>query len=177
MMLANKTIVITGVSSGIGADVARLARFHGAKVIGIDRHEPSMTLDGFVQIDLGNPTAIDAALVALPEKIDALCNIAGVPGTADVELVGRVNYLGLRHLTEALIPRFNKNASIVNVASVLGIEWPQRLEKHKALADTSYFEEGVAWLKKKSRPSRNLLPIFQRSLDCLVYSASFYLVP
>ena len=98
MMLANKTIVITGVSSGIGADVARLARFHGARVIGIDRNEPSMTLDGFVQVDLGSPASIDAALAALPDKIDALCNIAGVPGTAEAELVGRVNYLGLRLL-------------------------------------------------------------------------------
>lgn len=164
MMLANKTIVITGVSSGIGADVARLARFHGAKVIGIDRHEPSMTLDGFVQIDLGNPTAIDAALDKLPEKIDGLCNIAGVPGTAEVELVGRVNYLGLRHLTEALIPRFSKGASIVNVASVLGIEWPERLEKHKALADTSYFEEGVAWLKKNPVPQETCYQYFKEAL-------------
>uniref|UniRef100_A6VSL1 Short-chain dehydrogenase/reductase SDR n=1 Tax=Marinomonas sp. (strain MWYL1) TaxID=400668 RepID=A6VSL1_MARMS len=164
MTLVNKTIVVTGVSSGIGADVARLARFHGARVIGVDRNEPSMTLDGFVQIDLGNPTAIDAALAALPEKIDALCNIAGVPGTADAELVGRVNYLGLRHLSEALIPRFNQGASIVNVASVLGIEWPDRLEKHKALAGTSYFEEGVTWLKKNPVPQETCYQYFKEAL-------------
>lgn len=164
MMLANKTIVITGVSSGIGADVARLARFHGARIIGVDRNEPSMTLDGFVQIDLSDPTAIDAALDALPEKIDALCNIAGVPGTVDAELVGRVNYLGLRHLSEALTPRFNQGGSIVNVASVLGIEWPERIEKHKALADTSYFEEGVNWLKSNPVPQETCYQYFKEAL-------------
>lgn len=36
MNLNSKTLIITGVSSGIGAEVARLARFQGAKVIGID---------------------------------------------------------------------------------------------------------------------------------------------
>lgn len=164
MMLANKTIVITGVSSGIGADVARLARFHGAKVIGIDRNEPSMTMDGFVQIDLGDPSAIDAALDQLPEHIDALCNIAGVPGTADAELVGRVNYLGLRHLCDALMSRFNKGASIVNVASILGIEWPERLEEHKALANTSNFKEGADWLKKNPVPQETCYQYFKEAL-------------
>ncbi|HEX7987588.1 MAG TPA: coniferyl-alcohol dehydrogenase, partial [Duganella sp.] len=37
MDFLNKTIVITGACSGIGAEVARLARAGGATVIGIDR--------------------------------------------------------------------------------------------------------------------------------------------
>ena len=37
MKLRNKTIVVTGAASGIGAEVARLARFEGATVIGMDR--------------------------------------------------------------------------------------------------------------------------------------------
>jgi NAD(P)-dependent dehydrogenase (short-subunit alcohol dehydrogenase family) len=45
MKLRNKTIAITGVSSGIGAEVARLARFKGARVIGIDRNDPTLSLD------------------------------------------------------------------------------------------------------------------------------------
>lgn len=169
-MLVNKTIVITGVSSGIGADVARLARFHGARVIGLDRNEPSMTLDGFVQVDLGDPSAIDEAIKALPEAIDGLCNIAGVPGTAEAELVGRVNYLGLRHLTEALLPRLKKGASIVNVASILGIEWPNRLEKHKELATISSFDEGAAWLKMNPVPQETCYQYFKEAL--IVWSTS-----
>ncbi|KWS41624.1 hypothetical protein AL060_17485 [Pseudomonas syringae pv. rhaphiolepidis] len=39
MNLNNKTLIITGVSSGIGAELARVARFQGARVIGIDLHE------------------------------------------------------------------------------------------------------------------------------------------
>ena len=41
-----------------------------------------------------------------------------MPGTSPVDLVGRVNYLGLRHLTEGVVGRLRPGASIVNFASV-----------------------------------------------------------
>lgn len=94
MNLSGKTIVVTGASSGIGGEGARLARFSGARVIGVDRNDPLITLDGFVKADLGGPTSIDAAIAALPEEFDGPVNAAGVPGTAPRDLVGRVNYLG-----------------------------------------------------------------------------------
>ncbi len=64
MNLQNITLIVTGVASGIGAELARLARFQGATVIGVDRHAPQLTLDSFVQADLGDPASIDA-LVSL----------------------------------------------------------------------------------------------------------------
>jgi len=164
MMLENKTIVVTGVSSGIGADVAKLARFHGAKVIGMDRNEASLSLDGFIQIDLGDPEAINRAVKQLPVQIDGLCNIAGVPGTADAELVGRVNYLGLRHLTQSLIPHFSKGASVVNVASILGAAWPERLEEHKALAATKSYDDGAKWLAKHPVDQETCYQYFKEAL-------------
>ena len=147
MNLQGKTIVVTGTSSGIGAEVAKLARFQGAKVIGVDRNDPSLTLDGFVKADLSAPAAIDAAVTQLPAQVDALCNVAGVPGTADGDLVARVNYLGLRHLSEQMLSRISRGGSIVNVSSILGYEWPQRLAEHKALASAEGFEAGAQWLK------------------------------
>ncbi len=146
MKLQNKTLVITGISSGIGAEVARTARYHGARVIGVDRNEPTLSLDQFIQADLGEMKAIDELVAALPDGIDGLCNIAGVPGTADKDVVERVNYLGLRHLTEAALPKMKAGGSIVNISSILGAEWPERLDVHKALAETKSFEEGQAWL-------------------------------
>src|SRR5579863_8118622 len=99
MNFHGKTIVVTGVSSGIGADTAKLLRLQGARVIGVDRNDPTLTVDGFVKADLSQPDAIDDALDQLPERVDALANIAGVPGTAPTDTVARVNYLGLRYLT------------------------------------------------------------------------------
>lgn len=146
MTLQNKTIVVTGCCSGIGADFAKLARQQGARVIGVDRNAPTLTLDGFVQVDLGDPAAINDAVAQLPAKVDALANIAGVPGTSPVDLVGRVNYLGLRHFTHRVLERMGEGGSIVNIASILGAEWPSRVESHRALGATTSFEEGAKWL-------------------------------
>ena len=170
MSLQGKTIVITGASSGIGAEVARLARFQGARVIGMDRNDPSLTLDAFVKADLGSTAAIDAAVAQLPAHIDAFCNVAGVPGTADGDLVARVNYLGLRHLTEAVLPRMPRGSSIVNVASILGAEWPLRLDLHKELAAAKGFEAGARWLRDHPVPHATCYQYFKEAL--IVWSAT-----
>lgn len=104
MKLQNKTIVITGVSSGIGEETARALRQNGATVIGVDRNDPLLTIDQYFQTDLGNPASITELVNQLPDGIDGLCNIAGVPGTAPADTVARVNYLGLRELTEKALP-------------------------------------------------------------------------
>jgi len=172
MKLRNKTIVVTGAASGIGAEVARLARFEGATVIGMDRTEPGLTLDGFISVDLGQTASIDAAVAQLPQRVDALCNIAGVPGTADPALLARVNYLGLRHLTEAVLPRMPAGGSIVNVASILGAEWPERLELHKQLAAVRGFTEGQAWLDTHPVPSDTCYQYFKEALIVWTYVQS-----
>lgn len=169
MNLHNKTLVVTGVASGIGSEVARLARYHGARVIGVDRHPVNMTLDGFHQADLGDPASIDALVAQLPERIDALANIAGVPGTAPVELVGRVNYLGLRHLSQALLPRVVPGGAILNVASILSAEWPQRLELHREPAETPDYAAGEQWLRAHPVPQATCYQYFKEAL--IVWSA------
>lgn len=172
MNLLNKTIVVTGCASGIGAETVRLARFHGAKVIGMDRNEPSMTLDGFVKVDLGQTSSIDDAVAQLPQRVDALCNIAGVPGTADRDVVARVNYLGLRHLCEKLLPHMPAGGSIVNIASILGAEWPARLDLHKQLAAAEGFEAGRAWLEKNPVPQETCYQYFKEALIVWTYAQS-----
>lgn len=173
MNLHGKTIVITGASSGIGGEVARLARFHGADVIGLDRNDPMLTLNGFIKADLSDPTAIDAAVRALPGQVDALINAAGVPGTADRALVAKVNYLGLRHLTEALVMRMPKGASIVNFASILGAEWPNRVEAHRVLAATKDFAAGLAWLNDNPVAQETCYQYFKEALIVWTRERSF----
>jgi NAD(P)-dependent dehydrogenase (short-subunit alcohol dehydrogenase family) len=172
MNFQGKTVVITGVSSGIGAETARLMRLSGARVIGMDRNEPMLTLDGFVKADLSEQVAIDAAVKQLPERFDALCNIAGVPGTAPVDLVARVNYLGLRHLCQRVLDRLPAGGSIVNIASILGAEWPQRLDLHKALAETPHFEAGLAWLAKHPVAQDSCYQYFKEALIVWNYTQS-----
>jgi NAD(P)-dependent dehydrogenase (short-subunit alcohol dehydrogenase family) len=162
--LQGKTIVVTGCSSGIGAETVRLLRYQGARVIGVDRNEPMLTLDGFVKADLSEQAAIDEAVKQLPAKIDALANIAGVPGTAPVSAVARVNYLGLRHFSQRALDRMGEGASIVNISSILGAEWPARLELHRALGETPSFEAGLAWLAKHPVPQETCYQYFKEAL-------------
>jgi NAD(P)-dependent dehydrogenase (short-subunit alcohol dehydrogenase family) len=164
MNLHGKTVVVTGVSSGIGAETARLLRHGGAQVIGLDRNEPMLTLDGFIKVDLSEQAAIDAAVKQLPERIDALCNVAGVAGTSPASLVARLNYLGLRHLSERVAERMTEGGSIVNVASILGHFYPQRLEVHKALAATTSFEAGLAWLARHPVAQAGCYEYFKEAL-------------
>lgn len=164
MTFHGKTIAITGASSGIGAEIARLARFHGAKVIGLDRNDPMISLDGFIKIDMGDIAAIDAAIQSLPNGIDALVNAAGVSGMADKDVVARVNYLGLRHLTEAALPKITKGGAVVNITSILGVEWPKRVDLHKDLAATKTYAEGAAWLAKNPVPQETCYQYFKEAL-------------
>lgn len=170
MDFKGQTIVITGASSGIGAETARFLRFAGARVIGMDRNEPTLTLDGFVKVDLSEQAAIDAAVRQLPERVDHLCNVAGVPGTAPLDLVARVNYLGLRHLSQRVLERLPAGGSIVNVASILGAAWPDRLAPHKALAETPTFEAGLAWLARHDVDPQASYQYFKEAL--IVWSAT-----
>ena len=175
MHFHGKTIVITGASSGIGAETARFLRLKGARVIGVDRNEPALTLDGFIKADLSEQAAIDAAFKQLPERFDALCNVAGVPGTAPVDLVARVNYLGLRHLcTRAIerLPHGNQGGAIVNIASILGAEWPQRVALHKELAAVKGFDAGADWLYGHPVPQDTCYQYFKEALLVWSYAQS-----
>ncbi len=130
----------------------------------VDRHPVNLTLDAFHQVDLADPASIDALAVRLPARIDALANVAGVPGTASVDAVARVNYLGLRHLSEALLPRIAPGGGVINVASILGADWPQRLGLHRELADTAGFDSGVQWLEVHPVPQATCYQYFKEAL-------------
>ena len=79
-MLFGKTIVVTGISSGIGARIGESAAAMGADVIGVDVKEPTRPMDAFVRADIGSPQGVAEIVDALPKRIDALCNVAGVSG-------------------------------------------------------------------------------------------------
>lgn len=132
MQLRGKTVVVTGAASGIGAQTAEYLKACGATVVGVDRN-PASGVDRFIAADLSDPVSIQDAIKKIGAGIDALCNIAGLPPTRGTNAVLRVNFLGLRAFTEAMIGRLNDGASIVNLASLAGLGWPQAAPAIKAL--------------------------------------------
>ena len=79
-MLLGKKIVVTGISSGIGARVGELARAFGADIIGVDINEPKWPLDAFIRAGIGSAQGVAEIVETLPRRFDALCNVAGVSG-------------------------------------------------------------------------------------------------
>jgi NAD(P)-dependent dehydrogenase (short-subunit alcohol dehydrogenase family) len=88
---------------------------------------PAIRVD-LTGIDLTDFGWIKAAAGALDLQLDALCNVAGVPSTADKNTVLKVNFFGLRHFTEVAIDHFVDGASIVNVAWLAGFRWRSNME-------------------------------------------------
>lgn len=76
LSLSGKTIVVTGAASGIGAETARFVRAQGARILAVDRNEPSAEVDAFHRADLSDGAAIERLIRALPDGIDGLANIA-----------------------------------------------------------------------------------------------------
>jgi NAD(P)-dependent dehydrogenase (short-subunit alcohol dehydrogenase family) len=79
-------------------------------------------------------------------------------------LVARVNYLGLRHLTLGIVDRLSSGGAIVNFSSILGAEWPARLDLHKQLAGIEGFGQGLKLLEAHPVPQETCYQYFKEAL-------------
>jgi len=144
--IADKVVVITGASSGLGASTAKLLARHGAKVVlGARRKD---RIDAVVQeISAAGGTAIGFAadvtkradVEALIQgavdrfgRVDVLVNNAGIMAIAPIQLLKveewdrqiDVNIRGVLYGVAAALPHMQQQQSghIINLASVTGIK-------------------------------------------------------
>lgn len=142
----NKTVLITGASSGFGAAMARTFAQNGASLINVARRkdrlaalEKELRSDYNVDVlslplDVADHTAVKASLSSLPkkfERIDILINNAGmVKGLNNLwetpekdwnEMID-INVKGLLNVSSLIIPQMVKSNSghIINVGSISG---------------------------------------------------------
>ena len=139
-LLQDKTIVVTGCSSGIGWETARIAKAMGATVIGVDRNRTDDHIDELYIADMSDERMVQALISALPTRIDGLANIAGLPPTASADKVLKVNFLALKRLTENLVVKMNDGASIVNLASLAGFGWQHSVPAVKEFINIGFNE-------------------------------------
>jgi NAD(P)-dependent dehydrogenase (short-subunit alcohol dehydrogenase family) len=143
--------VVTGCASGIGEHVVRQLTELGAHVIGLDKRQPASEfseLNDFHEVDLADPDSVDHAVAAVGGPVDALFNIAGVSsGIGDPLLVVTINFLGLRHFTEALIPRMPAGSSIVSVSSLAASGYREHVRAVVPLLHTATMQEGIDWCR------------------------------
>ncbi|HEY8774264.1 MAG TPA: SDR family oxidoreductase [Gaiellaceae bacterium] len=153
-----RVAVITGGSSGIGADLARLLVADGWRCVLVARGEERLRemaeeLGAEPEVcDVGDRAAVEALaerVAARHPKIKLLVNNAGIPARADfiagdparIEEVIRVNYLGGVWCLRAFLPALEAAApaDVVNVVSVAGTvaippSGPYAASKHAQLA-------------------------------------------
>ncbi|MGH3641309.1 MAG: coniferyl-alcohol dehydrogenase [Mycobacterium sp.] len=143
---AGRRVVVTGCASGIGAAlVGQLAEL-GADVVGLDVRSPEFAVNDFHRVDLSDPASIDEAVAAIGGRVDGLFNVAGVSsGIGDSLLVVKINFLGTRHLTEALLPSMPSGSSIVSVSSLAASGYAENMGEVAGLLRTTTFAEGVQW--------------------------------
>jgi NAD(P)-dependent dehydrogenase (short-subunit alcohol dehydrogenase family) len=143
MDLANKRVIVTGASSGIGRAAARLFLGKSARVALIGRNRPSLesTAAGFLErgrafavtADLSDEQQTESAFDKAAEQvegIDILVNAAGILKSGDIEKTSlafwdetmNINLRSVFHLMKLAVPHLERSrGNIVNVSSVTGL--------------------------------------------------------
>ncbi|SFR14439.1 SDR family NAD(P)-dependent oxidoreductase [Poseidonocella sedimentorum] len=134
-----KSVLITGCSSGIGLDAARALRAQGWRVFASCRKPEDcarLAAEGFdaPRIDYADPASIEQGLAevlaATEGRLDALVNNGAfaIPGYSEdltrdaLRAIFETNLFGWHDLTRRVIPvmRAQGDGRIVNISSVLG---------------------------------------------------------
>ena len=130
-----RVVLVTGVSSGIGAAIASALAAAGYRVFGSIRSREAVVPEGVerVVLDVRDDASIDRAvegIVAAAGRIDALVNNAGMSvlgaieetATSQAQSLFDVNFFGVVRATRAVLPvmRRQRSGRVVHVGSVTG---------------------------------------------------------
>lgn len=134
--LKNKTALVTGGASGIGAAIAETLAQAGASVWIVDRNEAEGNAVArrigakFVSLDVANSDDCERAALTVG-TLDILANVAGIGhvGTLlatraeDLDRLYAVNVRGVFNCCKAFVPGMfeRKSGSVINIASIAGI--------------------------------------------------------
>ena len=140
-----RKIVVVGAGSGIGAAVA--TRFHdrGDHVLAVDVRDHQTPASECQRCDLRDAASISDLLGRIGSGWDMLAHVAGIPGTAPAGDVLKVNYLGMRLMTEGMLPLLREGGSVVAVASTAALGWDQRIDTLTGLLELTDAEAVEKW--------------------------------
>ena len=132
-----KTIIITGTSRGIGAELVKQFAAEGHTIISLSRNSnpefANLPNVYYNSVDLSNDASVAAFAIELKNQfknIDILIHNAGTIvnkpfaeiSSADFEYVYKVNVFGVAALTKAVLPLMNNGSHVVTISSMGGIQ-------------------------------------------------------
>ena len=137
-----KTAVITGLSHGIGLEIARSFKASGARVAGIDINPPPETFDLFMEGDVGRQADLEAFAGKIREQLhqvhvlvnNAMKTHGQLPGFGYEDFVNalKVGVAAPYYLTRLLEPLFGPGASVVNLSSTRAFQSQKGTEGYSA---------------------------------------------
>lgn len=152
----NKTVVVSGAATGVGAAlVNRLRAAHAERIIALDIKPCNGPIDQLIVADLSDPFAIDDAIHRLPESIDVLFNNAGVAATLPLPVVMGVNVLAPRRLIAGLRQRMSPGSAVVNTASTAGGGFMERMAQILELLAIDDWPRALDWVEKHPELTQN----------------------
>lgn len=134
----DQVALVTGATSGIGRELARLLAARGARVVGAGRDQGRLMalapqVDLALTLDVQQDESVQAAAAAVQDRygrLDLLINNAGVglfqpwqdTSMADMRRIMDVNLFGAVRVTSAFLPGMVERGRgcVVNIASVAG---------------------------------------------------------
>ena len=145
MSVEPRKVVVVGAGSGIGAATAEHFHDRGDFVAAIDIRTGDTPASRHLTCDLRDPNSVNETLTELGDGWDILAHVAGIPGTAAAGDVLSVNYLGMRHMVEGMLPRMRSGGSVVTVASTAALGWEGRIDILDGLLELTDHAAVAAW--------------------------------
>ena len=137
---------MTGGATGVGAALLKLLAELGApEVTVLDVKEPSGPHKTFLQTDLSEHEAVDAATRQIQGPLTLYSTTLGWPTWLPPSTVFRVSVLAPIHLTNALMPHLNEGGAVVVTSSIDGMAWPRRLEVIQELLSLGSWDAMFDW--------------------------------
>jgi NAD(P)-dependent dehydrogenase (short-subunit alcohol dehydrogenase family) len=177
-----KKCVVTGAASGMGKSVVEMLKKLDAKIYALDLKEVSDSALTYIPVNFGDKAAIDKAVAALPDGIDAVFHVAGIPGAtsyggksfADLDVVV-INYIGARYFIEAIAKKVVDGGAITAVSSIAGFNWMRDVTNYKGFTDIADWDEQLKFLETKkddptwyvADPKKNQAYTFAKECLCI----------
>jgi len=166
---SGKTVVVTGGSSGMGEQVARILGELGAKVHIVDIQPPKVPNASFRQCDLSDFDQVRSVAKGLADiaPIDFVFPCAGLPPHVKGAMYCmRVNYIGTRLFVETLLPSVRDGAGIALISSDAAMGWQGNVAQSLEMLAISDPDEAYAWCE--ADPDKRVRDGYTSSKEMLV---------